>query len=51
MNMLLKPTTVGARAHACGHRCCTDIRGKNVKLVRRAMKRSERQAWKKENAR
>lgn len=48
MNMILKPTVVGAYKHTCGFGCCTDIRGKAAKSIRRNMKRRERAAWKKE---
>lgn len=48
MNMILKPTVVGAYKHTCGFGCCTDIRRGTAKAVRRAAKRRERAAWKKD---
>lgn len=32
----------------CQYGCCTTVYGKNVKKVRRTIKRSEKQKWKRE---
>lgn len=32
----------------CPYGCCTPVYGKNVKNVRRSVKRSEKQKWKRE---
>ena len=47
-NMLMKASTRGAYTLTCGHGCCDGAHGKNGRTYRRAIKRRERAAWRRE---
>lgn len=49
MSVLLKRSTEAMSIlPECPYRCCSEVYGKNVKNVRRQVKRKDRNNWKKE---
>lgn len=49
MSVLLKRSTeVMSILPECAYRCCSEVYGKNVKIMRRQLKRKDRNNWKKE---
>lgn len=48
MSVLLKRSSGALNVDECPYGCCTILYGRNVRLIRRSVKRREQRDWQKE---
>lgn len=48
MSTVIKRSEGAIMRQECPYGCCTPVHGKNVKQIRRTLKRRERQTWRRE---
>lgn len=47
MSVVIKRSEIPV-AYECGYGCCTDVYGKHVRKIRRALKRRQEQTWRRD---